>query len=158
MEKHVLKNPLEMPVQAFLSDSMPLGTVLAGILDFAGPAYIVVSTYSTGEEFLRRLVNLRAKGLVSHAVLIADVKAAVKTARIGGLAHQVFDEIRLCQNHSKVMLVGGETMKVSVLTSQNQTRGHRLENYCVLAGENVFGNLYESLLGHPAAVLWTKKK
>lgn len=153
-QKPVISNPAEVPVQAFLSEALAVGEVLAGVLEHTGPASIIVSTYSTGEEFLRYLLRLRQKGRVRHAVLVADFKAAEKTVRMGTLSRHVFDEIRLCQNHSKVMLVRGERQDVCVLTSQNQTRGHRMENYCILTDKRTFRALEEVLLNLQTATIW----
>jgi len=127
-----LKNPLVCPLQVFMSDRVQLGDVLARLLEFTGPARLTVSTFSCGEEFLTRLFRLKQKGLVLFATLYADMKAAEKTARINPMMKGVYDEVFLCANHSKVMLLEGTVMTVCVLSSQNQTRGNRMESYVVL--------------------------
>lgn len=127
-----IKDPLICPLQVFMSHRVQLGDVLAGLLEFTGPARLTVSTFSCGEEFLMRLHKLKQKGLVLSAALYADMKAAEKTARIRTMMMSVYDEFYLCANHSKVMLVEGERMTVCVLSSQNQTRGNRMESYVLL--------------------------
>ena len=129
--KPEIHNPIEVPVQVILTDTFQLGYVLDRLLAFTGAADITVSTYSTGEEFLRKLIALRAKGLIKRARLYTDFKAAEKTARINTMLRSAYDEVRFCPNHSKVMVIEGD-FPVVVITSQNQTRGNRMENYAVL--------------------------
>lgn len=62
--KPEIHNPKDVPVQVILTDTFQLGYVLEHLLAFTGPADITVSTYSTGEEFLRKLIALRGKGLI----------------------------------------------------------------------------------------------
>ena len=129
--KPTIYDPRERQAQVILTDACQLGYVLESLLAFTGAADITVSTYSTGEEFLRKLLALRRKGLVRSAYLFTDFKAAEKTARVNPILRAAYDEVRFCQNHSKVMVIGGK-FRVVVLSSQNQTRGNRLENYAIL--------------------------
>ncbi len=39
----------------------------------------------------------------------------------------MFDEVYLSENHSKVILIQNARWQVSICTSQNQTRGNRVE-------------------------------
>lgn len=150
----LIQDPSLHPLQAFVSDGLQLGDVLERLLQFSGVARVVVSTYSVGEEFLRRCHWLRKCGLISHLLIIADTKAADKTARLNVMVRRVADEVRLCQNHSKVLLVEGLKSSVLVLTSQNQTRGNRLENYTVIRNAAIMDSIIHSLHHINAATVW----
>ncbi|MBR0047332.1 MAG: hypothetical protein IJP75_10740 [Bacteroidaceae bacterium] len=150
----LIQDPLSHPLQAFVSDGLQLGDVLERLLQFSGVARVVVSTYSVGEEFLRRCHHLRKRGLISHLLIIADTKAADKTARLNVMVRRVADEVRLCQNHSKVLLVEGVKLSVLVLTSQNQTRGNRLENYTVIHNAAIMDSIIHSLNQLNTATVW----
>ena len=65
--KPTIYDPRERQVQVILTDTFQLGYVLERLLAFTGEAHITVSTYSIGEEFLRKLLALRRKGLVRSA-------------------------------------------------------------------------------------------
>ena len=130
-QKPQIENPRSKPLQVILTDGFQLGYVLETVLSFCGPSNITVSTFSTGEEFLRKLLALRKNGQVLHAVLYTDTKAAEKTAKLKYMLRAAYDEINFCKNHSKVMIVEGN-IRVVVLSSQNQTRGNRMENYVIL--------------------------
>lgn len=150
----LIQDPLSHPLQAFVSDGLQLGDVLERLLQFSGSARVVVSTYSVGEEFLRRCHWLRMRGLISRLLIIADTKAADKTARLNVMVRRVADEVRLCQNHSKVLLVEGVKLSVLVLTSQNQTRGNRLENYTVIHNAAIMDSIIHSLNQLNTATVW----
>jgi len=70
---------------------------------------------------------LRRDVLITRAGEVADIKAAAKTVRINGFLTSVFDEIYLAEIHAKIVLLRNDRYAVSVVTSQNQTRGNRYE-------------------------------
>ena len=131
-QKPEICDPSEKKVQVILTDAFQLGYVLEKLLGFTGAADITVSTFSTGEEFLRKLIALRRKGIIRTVRLFTDFKAAEKTAKINAMLRAAYDEVRFCKNHSKVIIIEGITPPVLVLASQNQTRGNRLENYTII--------------------------
>ena len=144
--KPTIYAPRERQVQVILTDTFQLGYVLESLLAFTGAACITVSTYSIGEEFLRKLLALRRKGLVRSAHLFTDFKAAEKTARVNPILRAVYDEVCFCQNHSKLMVIEGH-VPVVVLSSQNQTRGDRLENYAILQSREAADYCLSTLRG-----------
>lgn len=144
--KPTIYDPRERQVQVILTDTFQLGYVLESLLAFTGAADITVSTYSIGEEFLSKLLALRRKGLVRSAHLFTDFKAAEKTARVNPILRAAYDEVRFCQNHSKVMVIEGKFPAV-VLSSQNQTRGNRLENYAILQSREAADYCLSTLRG-----------
>lgn len=145
-------------MQVLLSAEMQLGDVLEKLLHFTGPAALTVSTFSTGEEFLNRLHRLRKQKLVLSAILYCDMKAAEKTAHLNPLMRTVYDEINLTRIHAKVMLIRGEQSSVIVLTSQNQTRGNRMESYQIINDDTILAELREKLHLMNTATLWTFPK
>lgn len=108
-QKPEICDPSEKKVQVILTDAFQLGYVLEKLLGFTGAADITVSTFSTGEEFLRKLIALRRKGLIRTARLFTDFKAAEKTAKINAMLRAAYDEVRFCKNHSKVIIIEGIT-------------------------------------------------
>lgn len=117
----------DVPLQAYLDNRLQLFDVLEFVLRFTGPARLKVSTFSTSEEFLRRLFSLKKRKLIVHAELLADLKAAKKTLNLASFMSHVFDRVYLSENHSKVLLISNDCWMVTVVTSQNQTRGNRTE-------------------------------
>ena len=122
----LLKPISDMPLQAYLDNRLQLFDVLEFILLQTGPAKVYVSTFSTSEEFLRRLFSLCKRELILHAVLMADLKAAKKTVNLSTFMGVVFDDVYLTENHSKLLL------------SQNQTRGNRTECSIITTQPDIF--------------------
>ncbi|WP_297071303.1 C4-dicarboxylate ABC transporter [uncultured Duncaniella sp.] len=129
------------PVQPYFSNSIQLAGIIEWILGQTGPADVMISTFSTSEEFLRHLVRLRKSGKVRSCSLFCDLRAARKTASLYHFIRGVFDSVALCQNHSKIVLVFNDTFNVAVVTSQNQTRGDRYEAGIITTDSFTFYNL-----------------
>lgn len=121
-----------------MSNTIQLFDIIEEILRQIGKAEIHISTFSTSEEFLRRIYRLKRNGLIGKATLLADLKAARKTVNLYTLISNVFDEAYLSENHSKVILMRNEKWMVSIITSQNQTRGNRTESGIITTDQSVF--------------------
>ena len=115
------------PLQAYFSNTLQLADVIVAILEHIGASEIVISTFSTSEEFLRRIWRLRTEGMITSASLFCDLKAARKTVHLYKFITSIFETVYLVENHSKVVLLGNDRYKVTIITSQNQTRGNRFE-------------------------------
>lgn len=144
-------------VQVLITDRRQLGDVLAELLETTGPARLTISTFSSGEEFLRRLISLRKRGLVVSATLYTDFKAAEKTARTNQMLRSAFDALHFCPNHSKMMVVQGDHCTMTLFTSQNQTRGNRLESYVLIRGEEIADYAVNTLQQLKTFPVWTDK-
>ena len=128
-------------IQFILTDGLQMSKVIDDVLDFTGPAEIIVSTFSASEEFLTHLHVLKKKGLVHSAKLFLDHKAAEKTSKLSTFMQNVFDSVSFIRNHSKVLLVSGVKGVCIVMTSQNLTRGNRLENYVIYSDKALHGDV-----------------
>ena len=131
----------DRPVQAYFSNSVQLADVIASILEHIGASEIIISTFSTSEEFLRRIWRLRKEGLITSASLFCDLKAARKTVHLYTFITSIFDAVHLAENHSKVVLLGNGRYKVSIVTSQNQTRGNRFECGIISSSPELYNQL-----------------
>ena len=131
----------DRPVQAYFSNTVQLADVIASILEHIGASEIVISTFSTSEEFLRRIWRLRKEGLITSASLFCDLKAARKTVHLYTFITSIFDTVYLAENHSKVVLLGNNRYKVAVVTSQNQTRGNRFECGIISSSPELYNQL-----------------
>lgn len=126
-----IEDPRTHPYQFFLSDAIQQGQLLEQLIGFTGRASILVTSFSTAEEFLMKCWRLKREGLIDRATILLDIKAVEKTARIRSMIGGVFDRQLFAPNHSKCMVIQGEDMTVTTLCSQNTTRGGRLESYVI---------------------------
>lgn len=131
------------PLQAYLDNRIQLFDVIEKILLETGPAEIYISTFSTSEEFLRKIFRLRKNGMITKATMLTDLKASRKTVNLYTFISNVFDYVYLAENHSKVILIRNSKWMVSICTSQNQTRGNRTESGMITTEPGVYLDLQE---------------
>lgn len=131
-------HPLEIAKhQVHLTDRVQLADVLKWILDQTGQADIAITSFSISEEFLR-LVYLKREGLVKSLNIVLDLKATNKTMMLWPMIKQVVEKCYLTENHSKILLVGGKKLKITVITSQNLTRGNRYESIYITTDGSIY--------------------
>lgn len=143
----VLRPLAQAPQQAYLSDRLQVADLLAWILAQTGAACVQLSSFSISEEFLRRIFFIEKEGLIKSLDIVLDFKATNKTLILWPFIAQTVQSCYLASNHSKILLVHNDSMCVSVVMSQNLTRGNRLESGFISTDPSVFITLHEQL-GH----------
>lgn len=129
----------EASVQSALSNEVQIADILEWVLEQVGKAEVWQTSFSISEEFLRRLYFITRDGSASAIHLVLDFKATNKTLSLWTFIEQVITTTHLADNHSKVLLIKSEAGdKVSIITSQNLTRGNRNESYIITTDEAVF--------------------
>ena len=134
-----LKPLAECPLQCYLTNTLQVADVVEWVLEQVGKATIWQTSFSISEEFLRRLFFIEKSGKVDAIHLVLDFKATQKTLRLWPFLTRVIEHTYLADNHSKVILIksaAGQT--VSIITSQNLTRGNRNEAYIITTEPAVF--------------------
>ena len=138
----ILRPLKETPFQAYLSNAVQVADILEWILAQVGVAEVWQTSFSISEEFLRRLFFITKDKKVSRINLVLDHKATNKTLKLWAFITQVIERTYLADNHSKILLVQsqrGDT--VSVITSQNLTRGNRHESAFISTDSAIFATL-----------------
>lgn len=123
----ILQPLADSSLQIHLGRGLHTLGLIGWILEQTGCADVYVSTFSTSEAFLSGFNRLRQRGLINRASLLADFKASRKTLHLAKLMLSCFDSVALAQNHSKVIIIQNDIWRVSVVSSQNQTYGDRVE-------------------------------
>jgi hypothetical protein len=130
------------PYQAYLSNAVQVADILEWILAQVGVAEVWQTSFSISEEFLRRLYFITKDKKVSRINLVLDHKATNKTLKLWAFITQVIERTYLADNHSKILLVKSEAgYTVSVITSQNLTRGNRHESAFISTDPAIFATL-----------------
>ena len=139
----VVKPLSECSSQAYLSNAVQVADLLEWILEQVGTAKVWQTSFSISEEFLRRLFFIEKSGRVSEFNLVLDHKATNKTLKLWSFMTQVIQRTFLTDNHSKILLVQAENgQTVSVITSQNLTRGNRHESAFISTDPGIFATLH----------------
>ena len=142
----ILRPLKETPFQAYLSNAVQVADILEWILSQVGIAEVWQTSFSISEEFLRRLFFITKDKKVSRINLVLDHKATNKTLKLWAFITQVIERTYLADNHSKILLVRSEKGDtVSVITSQNLTRGNRHESAFISTSPEIFANLYDQV-------------
>lgn len=133
--------------QAYLTNTIQVADVLEWILEQVGKSDVWMTTFSISEEFLRRLYFMRKKSESIHSItVLLDRKATQKTINLWQFIKEVVQDAYIADNHSKILLVKSLSgQNVSVVTSQNLTRGNRYESAIVSTENNVFNTLFEQI-------------
>lgn len=139
----ILRPLSDTPFQAYLSNAVQVADILEWILTQVGTAEVWQTTFSISEEFLRRLYFITKANKVSRINLVLDHKATNKTLKLWAFITQVIERAYLADNHSKILLVRSEKGDmVSVITSQNLTRGNRAESAFISTDKAIFSTLF----------------
>ena len=141
-----LKPLADTPNQAYLTNALQVADVLEWILSQVGKAKVWQTSFSISEEFLRRLFFIEKGGMVSEFNLVLDHKATNKTLKLWSFICQVMKRTYLADNHSKILLVESEAGDtISVVTSQNLTRGNRHESTFISTDKAIFAALHDAV-------------
>lgn len=141
----VLKPLHHLPNQAYLSDKLQVADVLQWILNQTGPAHVQMTSFSISEEFLRRIFFIEKTKLIQSLDIVLDFKATNKTLILWPFIAQTVEHCYLASNHSKILLVYNDNWTVSVVMSQNLTRGNRFESGFISTERHVFDNLHQQI-------------
>ena len=142
----ILRPLKDAPCQAYLSNAVQVADILEWILSQVGVAEIWQTSFSISEEFLRRLYFICKDKRVSRINLVLDHKATNKTLKLWAFISQVIERTYLADNHSKILLVKSQKGDmVSVVTSQNLTRGNRAESAFISTDPDIFATLFSQV-------------
>lgn len=137
----------DAPVQSALSNAVQIADILEWVLEQVGTSEVWQTSFSISEEFLRRLYFITRDGSASAIHLVLDFKATNKTLSLWTFIEQVISTTHLADNHSKVLLIqSAKGDKVSIITSQNLTRGNRNESYIITTDAAVFDKFKAEVL------------
>ena len=124
--------PLEAgQTQGYVSNALQVADILEwilGQLKYCPGVTVYQTTFSISEEFLRRTYYIKKRYSGSRFIVIIDRKALQKTVQLWRFISQVYDEVYLSDNHSKILLVDCNGGLTALVTSQNLTRGNRCES------------------------------
>ena len=84
----------------------------------------------------------KKSGRISSITVLLDRKATQKTINLWQFIKEVVQDAYIADNHSKILLVKSNAGdNVSVVTSQNLTRGNRYESAIISTDADVFDTL-----------------
>lgn len=143
----IFKPLKDVPLQSALSNAVQIADILEWVLEQVGTSEVWQTSFSISEEFLRRLYFITRNGSASAIHLVLDFKATNKTLSLWTFIEQVISTTHLADNHSKVLLIQSQRGdKISIITSQNLTRGNRNESYIITTDSAIFDKFKSGIL------------
>lgn len=143
----IFKPLKDVPLQSALSNAVQIADILEWVLEQVGTSEVWQTSFSISEEFLRRLYFITRNGSASAIHLVLDFKATNKTLSLWTFIEQVISTTHLADNHSKVLLIQSQRGdKISIITSQNLTRGNRNESYIITTDSSIFDKFKSEIL------------
>lgn len=93
-----------------------------------GKARVVISTYGITQKFVNQIAMFKRAGLIQHVTLIASNNLKTTQPNLVGHINQVFDEVKLCEVHAKIMTITDGDQNFTVISSMNLTRNNKAES------------------------------
>jgi hypothetical protein len=121
-------------IWADLDNKYQLYNLIEWVLNQSGTSSVKIMSFSISEEFIRKILKLKKKGLIQQVELVVDFKASQKTNRLIRFSENVFDQVSYCKTHAKVVLIQSRRADfpgVVITGSQNATRGNRNESIII---------------------------
>lgn len=119
--------------------------LLEYILEFTGPAKVLLTAFSLSEEPVRKLLLLKDAGQITELrCLFNDQLKRFKTD-ILIFSSNVADEIRTVPVHAKIMLIQGK-FNVMVISSANLNRNDRYEAGVISSDQAAFEKMLLSVM------------
>lgn len=135
----------ENNVPYFSKGNVQLHHVLLDVLSQVGEVDLFISSFTISEEFIRKLHKLKLTGQIKSLKLLIDLRSSKKTLHLSYFLSQVADEVYLANNHSKLMLIKSSDYSISIITSQNQTRGNRYEAGIISTQKSIYDFYFNSI-------------
>ena len=115
--------------------------LLTQLLNDRKGATVRVSTFSVNEYFIRRVVQLKDQGVISRITLLADSTVHKNARSLVLFASNVFDEVFLTTNHSKLLLIENAGIDTAVVSSANMDQGRGFESALIITYQNTVSEL-----------------
>lgn len=109
--------------------------LLAHLLEFTGPADVMVSSYSLSETAIRSFVHLLDGGKILSLKCLFDVSTKKNKLGLLMFAGNVASKVYISPNHAKLISIKNDNITVIVNTSANLTTNRRNEAGCIITDQ-----------------------
>lgn len=135
--------PVADNISFYFSDRFAMHQLLNYYLDKSGPAHICISTFSMCENAIRNFIFniekdkiLSIKAILDHSLLKRNLDQLI-------FAHQVIKNIRLIDNHSKLLLIFNPDCKIAIIGSANFNDNRKWEDAVIFINHPAFDKFAE---------------
>lgn len=113
--------------------------MLAGLLNFTGPADVYISSYAFTEFPARLIADLNANQIIKKLYCIIDKRIDVRSASALNILRTVATRLELVNTHAKVTVIENKKHMIAVVGSANYTTNRRYESGVIIADREAAG-------------------
>lgn len=106
---------------------LSLHHLLQYFLKITGPADVYISTWALKEDPSRVLLFLKETGKIKDLYGVFDYRIRSTDGKHFQLIEKAFTKYVLTKNHSKVLLITGQNLSISIISSANFSNNPRIE-------------------------------
>lgn len=111
-------------------------SILSLLLEEAGVgSEIIIFSYSITDVWMRRIINMRDAGKISHVTMVLDRDVMIRHREKLNQLQYAADEVYLTDTHAKIYLCKNNGTTIAAVTSANATNNTRNECYYITDGE-----------------------
>lgn len=127
--------------KSFVSDQFSMHNLFSYLLQQAGPSVVKISTFSLSDTAIRNFIIERENGLIKQIQCVLDFSLSKRNIENLLFAGNVVDNIRLCDNHSKMMFILGEKKQFAVVGSANFNENRKTESAVIFFDDPIVNQL-----------------
>lgn len=127
----------------FLNNFFSLHQLMSYFLDKTGPANVRVSSFSLCDAAIRNFINQTEKGNIIDCKAILDFSLSKRAIDKLLFANNVLKNIRLIENHSKLLLIFNSDISIALIGSANFNDNRKLESGIILTNHPNFNIILE---------------
>lgn len=114
--------------------------LLEHLLSITGPANLYLTTFAISAEALTRIAAWQSSLQIIETWAVLDDGLRKRKPAEYQQATGVFNNLRVCKCHAKVMVIANNNYQVAVCGSANFTKNHRKESGVIIFDQSVAEN------------------
>jgi hypothetical protein len=140
---HDVGEPAPNQARPFVCDgTWSLYELIGFLLNYSGRANVFLTSFSISEASIRYIIHQMELGMIKQITAVFDPSLRKTKTALLFFAAGVFSGLKLTPNHSKIVLLQGENMNISLLASANLGRNRRIEAGMIDTRPETFSYFY----------------
>jgi hypothetical protein len=135
--------PLSENIFSFISDRFSFHQLLNYYLDISGPANVSLSSFSICENAIRNFIWLIESDKILSIKALLDMSLTKRNINQLLFAKNVLKNIRLIENHSKLLFIFNNNFKIVIVGSANFSDNRKFESGIIFFNHPTFDKFIE---------------
>jgi len=135
--------PVTKNISHFLSNRFSMHQLLNYYLNITGPAHVYLSSFSLCDNAIRNFLTQIDKGNILSIKALLDFSMSKRNINQLLFAKNVLKNIRLIENHSKLLFIFNDNYKIVIFGSANFSDNRKLESGVIFTNSPAFDKFVE---------------